>query len=170
MFFYRPGDPDQLLRFVEGVQEGERINVTAYDKALLTLSTAALALSLAFVKDLVPVQSAQYFSALVASWIGFVVSISLSIFGYIRVVWIATPRIDLAARLFRGGAVDANAASGQLEAVVRRDESWIRWLNIIQGLVFLLSMALLTFYVCYNLAYGPPDPWAAWRAGWAAVR
>ena len=168
MLFFRQNDPQLLKDYAESVQEGERVNTTAYDKAILTLASAALALSLAFIKDLVPVEHARLFWMLVSSWVGFVLSIGVNIGGYLRVSWIAGPRIREAVALLRNQNL-TQAVIDQLESITRKDERWIRWLNVCQGVTFLLSMALLTFYVCFNLLVGPrPDAWATWAAKWAA--
>ena len=46
-----------------------------YDKTLITLSTGALGLSFAFIKDIVDIKSAAYADFLLGSWICFIISI-----------------------------------------------------------------------------------------------
>jgi hypothetical protein len=43
----------------------------------------------------------------------------------------------------------------------------ILWANVGQGVLFLISMAFLTFYVCYNVLHGPAAAWARWAAQWS---
>ncbi len=53
-----------------------------FDKSLLTLSSGALALSLAFIKDLVPFKAAVGVSWLYVSWMSFVVCIIVTLFSF----------------------------------------------------------------------------------------
>lgn len=53
-----------------------------FDKSLLTFSSGALGLSLAFIKDIVPLATATRRGLLYASWISFAVCIMATIFSY----------------------------------------------------------------------------------------
>ncbi|QQG66071.1 hypothetical protein [Desulfobulbus oligotrophicus] len=46
-------------------------NSEKYDNAILTLSTGILAISLAFIKDIVPLNKVSYIYLLITSWISF---------------------------------------------------------------------------------------------------
>lgn len=53
-----------------------------FDKALLTFSSGALALSLAFIKDIVPLKAATVMCALYISWFAFSACIIATIFSF----------------------------------------------------------------------------------------
>jgi hypothetical protein len=54
----------------------------SFDKNLLTLSSGALGLSLAFIKDIVPFNHAVWPRTLYASWISFALCIVLTVFSF----------------------------------------------------------------------------------------
>jgi hypothetical protein len=54
----------------------------SYDKAILTLSSGALALSVGFIKDVVPLKSAIYLPVLFTAWAAFVVAILLTVISF----------------------------------------------------------------------------------------
>ena len=53
-----------------------------FDRSLLTLSSGALGLSLAFIKDIVPFNCAVWPRALYASWISFAACIVMTVFSF----------------------------------------------------------------------------------------
>jgi hypothetical protein len=53
-----------------------------YDKSILTLSSGGLGLSLAFIKDIVPLKEAIALSLLYCSWGAFTLSILLTVFSF----------------------------------------------------------------------------------------
>lgn len=54
----------------------------SFDQSLLTLSSGALGLSLAFIKDIVPFKEAVWSKTLYASWISFAVCVVLTVFSF----------------------------------------------------------------------------------------
>jgi hypothetical protein len=54
----------------------------AFDKNMLTFSSGALALSLAFIKDVVPLSKAIWLASLIGSWIAFVICILITLFSF----------------------------------------------------------------------------------------
>jgi hypothetical protein len=53
-----------------------------YDRSLLTLSSGALAVSLAFIKDIVPLKQAVWMPLLYISWIAFAACIVVTVFSF----------------------------------------------------------------------------------------
>jgi hypothetical protein len=76
-------DDPRLLPLAKGINEHERANAEPLDKAVLTLSGAALALSLTFSKDIAPPDRAVWLWLLFVSWGLFVLSIAINIAGYL---------------------------------------------------------------------------------------
>lgn len=58
-------------------------NTENYDKSILTLSSAGLAISLTFLKLIVPLDNAEYIWLVNASWIFFLLSVLLSLVAYL---------------------------------------------------------------------------------------
>jgi hypothetical protein len=65
-------------RVVEDIQSG----TDSFDQGLLTLSTGALGLSLAFIKDIVPLKDAIHLRLLFASWLAFGGCVLLIVFSF----------------------------------------------------------------------------------------
>jgi hypothetical protein len=161
MYILKPGDPKILKDFLDSVDDYENANAAAHDKAILTLASAALALSLTFTKDVVPFESAHYVPVLIFGWVGFVLTLGINIGGFVFALTRASGRRQMASDVWRRGRAQAD-----LEQAFDADHRVLRWCNVGQGLMFLASMALLTFYVCYNVLHGPAAEWASWAARW----
>lgn len=58
-------------------------NNEAYDKAILSLSSAGLAISLSFIKFIVPLDKAVYLGVLKTAWVLFLVSVVSTLVSYI---------------------------------------------------------------------------------------
>lgn len=54
----------------------------SFDKSLLTISSGALGLSLAFIKDIVPLSQAVWLPSLYISWAAFVICILVTVFSF----------------------------------------------------------------------------------------
>lgn len=160
MYFSKPDDPQNLKAILEIIETAEQTNIVAYDKALLTLASAALALSLAFTKDLVPFATAQKLWVLIASWGGLVLTLVINVGAFIWTPWMVPARTNITFDALRHG----KKTQRDLETFLLKDQRTLRTLNIAQGIVFLLSMMLLTFYVCYDVWHGPDASWAEWAA------
>jgi len=78
-----------------------------FDRYMLTLSAGALGLSLAFIKDTVPLAKAVWIPSLIASWIAFVLCISITLISFqisIRALEEMIPHLD---KFYLKGNVDA---------------------------------------------------------------
>jgi hypothetical protein len=119
-------------------------NSEAYDKAILTLSSGFLALSLTFIKDLVPSNAIKGVGLLYASWIVLALAIIATVLSF---------RIS-----------DA-AINGQLQQIDRyyheRDERalaksklahYVDWFNNTSGALFVLGVFLTVVFVIFNFS------------------
>jgi hypothetical protein len=66
----------------ERVEDGVADQTDSFDKAMLTLSSAALGVSLAFIKDIVPLGHITWKAALVLSWIAFALCIIVTVVSF----------------------------------------------------------------------------------------
>lgn len=60
-----------------------RLSSDSFDKAILTYSSSGLAVSLAFLKDIVPIKTALYPIMLYVSWGCFVISTGLTVLSFL---------------------------------------------------------------------------------------
>ncbi len=82
-----PADKEQRRRLYEAeslkYQDGAHASIQEFDKAILTLSAGLLALSLAFIKDVVPLSAAIDLALLFWSWSLFGASILVTLVSFI---------------------------------------------------------------------------------------
>jgi len=70
-------------KYEHELYERERSNAEAFDNAILTYSAAGLGISLAFLKDLVPITSAKWPWLLYVSWVLFSAAIIATVLSYL---------------------------------------------------------------------------------------
>lgn len=73
---------EEFNRHREQAWQDRQSSSDAFDKNLLTFSSGALGLSLAFIKDVVPLDNATHLVALYASWICFASCIVVTVASY----------------------------------------------------------------------------------------
>jgi hypothetical protein len=76
--------PERELYIAHAKQAWDDIqsSTDSFDQSLLTLSSGALGLSLAFIKDIVPFKQAVWSKTLYASWIFFAACVVLTVFSF----------------------------------------------------------------------------------------
>jgi hypothetical protein len=139
---------DRLIEVADKINEAEINNATPLDKAILTLSSAALALSLTFSKDIAQLKTAVHPSLLFISWGLFVLTIAVNITGFLVSLHGSRKQLKLAFQVFRHGT----ATRETLQARMDKDRTRAYWANVVQGILFLAAMATLALYVSLNTA------------------
>lgn len=115
-----------------------------FDKSVLTYSSWALGISIAFLKDFVPITSARFPLALYLSWIAFVLTIALTTFSFLV--------------SYKGLEVSLyHAAKYYLD----EDESYfnkgnlyndiVKWFNRVSAISFLMGLVSTIIFVSANL-------------------
>ncbi len=119
-------------------------NAEAFDKAILTYSSGALALSLGFLKDFVPLDHASGPYLLFSSWAMFAAAIVATIISY-QVSQVGISRqVRLAERYYL--EQEEKALNEKNRAAICTD-----WLNRISGGLFSLGVVITTVFVAVNL-------------------
>ena len=144
-------DDPTLVAVLNKISDFENLNAGAHDKVILTLAGAALALSLTFTHDLVPIAAARNQWALLTAWGGFVLTLGINVGGYMLSLMDARAQMRLAYDVWR----DKKQKPAAYVERANRDEWRLYRLNVGQGVAFLVSMALLTFYVGDNTLHAP---------------
>jgi hypothetical protein len=118
-----------------------------FDKNLLTFSSSALGLSLAFIKDIVPLNHATYFWLLYTSWICLVGCIMATIFSYpLSVKALDLHLVHLDEYYIKGNQKYLNPTN--------RWSSAVTGARVIGGGFFLLGIVATVLFVCMNLLKG----------------
>ena len=113
-----------------------------YDRQLLTLSSGFLAVSLAFIKDVVPLKDAEFLPILYTAFILLGCCIMLVLFSY---------QFSISGHLKAKEYWDNRLAGNESAAFPLRHAKFVRWVNWIPGILFGLGVSLLVIFVILNL-------------------
>lgn len=140
------GDDPRLKDTLKGVVEAEAKNAGAYDQAVLTLSSGALALSFAFIKDIIRLPLAQYNWLLYGAWIFFLLAIAANVSGFMMALH-GTRKVK---RLLFAALRHQTESEDKIEPMMERhDDLTYRW-SMAQGVFFSAGAIVLTLYVMVN--------------------
>lgn len=124
--------------------EDIQTSTDSYDQSLLTLSSGGLGLSIAFIKDIVPLHVATWLMLLYTSWIAFGLCILTTVVSF--QIAIATQREHLA---------------NCWKVYVERDDSCrdkqgknsrrLKWCTIVAGSLFVLALACTVVFAVKNV-------------------
>ncbi len=119
-------------------------NSEKYDSAILTLSTGILGLSLAFIKDVVPLNTAELVHLLKASWWLFGASIISTVTSF-SVSQIAIKRqLDYADKYYREGKTEY-LEKKNVPALITE------YVNYISGILFIAGILATVVFVSVNV-------------------
>ncbi|MBW2187406.1 MAG: hypothetical protein JRG71_13725 [Deltaproteobacteria bacterium] len=122
-------------------------NTENYDKSILTLSSAGLAISLTFLRSVVPLESAEYLWLAKASWICFLVSIILSLIAYLISNAAISKQLSIAEDYYVNKIQSAFNQKNILSELNNM-------LNYAVGLLFGLAIIAIVIFVTLNLKQG----------------
>lgn len=120
-------------------------NSENFDKAILTLSSSGLGLSLAFIKDFVPMESASAKPMLLFSWLMFTAAILSTVGSYHT----SQEAIDVQLKTAEDYYIREDAGALQRENPFA--SATLR-LNKAAGIAFTIAIALTMLFVTYNLS------------------
>lgn len=118
-------------------------NAQNFDKAILSLSTAGLGFSLAFIKDIIPFSKAAYLGLLLYSWYLFGGAIILTLVSFHSSQIGIDNQLILAERYYLKCEADALKKTGWDTATT--------WLTRISGIFFLTAISLTIAFVSINI-------------------
>ncbi|MGX9782196.1 hypothetical protein [Janthinobacterium lividum] len=122
-----------------------RLSSDSFDKAILTYSSSGLAVSLAFLKDIVPIKTALYPIMLYVSWGCFVISTGLTVLSFLASYKSQEIALDHAGKYYMEGREEFLGK-----------ETWhscaIVWLNRCAGAAFISALVATSVFVGINLS------------------
>jgi hypothetical protein len=125
-------------------QTRERANSDKYDNTILTYSTGAFGLSLTFIKDVVPLDTAHFVLMLKISWVLFVGAMTLMLLSFPIAQEVNRESVDFAYQYFVEKDEDfRNKESKKSKA--------LNWLNRFAGAAFFCGILLTFIFVCLNV-------------------
>ena len=119
-------------------------NSVNYDNAILTLSSAALGLSLGFIKNILPIEKVDYLLLLILSWISFVVAIILVIVSYFTSQKAIDKQLDIAYDYYIGKKESALKEKNNFAICTEK-------LNKLSGLLFIMAIGITILFVTINI-------------------
>ncbi|CAM4003067.1 hypothetical protein [Bordetella tumulicola] len=143
---YTPSEAAQTLykAFLDDAKKRQLSSSENFDKSILTYSSGGLALSLAFLKDFIPIRTATMPYLLYGSWALFVLSTALTTVSFLVSYKAQTLSIQYAEKYYLEGN----------ECYLNR-QSWCdrctKWFNLISGAAFILALVFTSIFVAINL-------------------
>jgi hypothetical protein len=119
------------------------------DRAVLTVSAAALGFSLAFIKDIVPLGTASHPVLLYLSWLCFVLAIVITLASFFTSQHAIAVQLMLAERYYLQGEEDALKTRPRFATVTDR-------LNVFGAASFVVGILATCFFVAINLGKETP--------------
>ncbi|MEQ8957232.1 MAG: hypothetical protein RLP02_04790 [Coleofasciculus sp. C2-GNP5-27] len=132
------------IRFIDDTNRREMSNAEAYDKALLTLSSVLLGVSLTFTQNVVPLGDSSLIGILIAAWILFSLTIISVISSFIYGQY-QFPKLKADAKgFFLEGKAELNDNAER----IRRN---IWWFNTTSGVAFIVAIICFSTFIIVNV-------------------
>lgn len=129
----------------ENLLEASLSNSNNYDKAILTLSSAALGLSLSFIKDIVPINDIIKYEILELSWCFFLISIVITIASFVLSQWGIKRQLKYAEEYYLNGKEKYYNKKNIYKILTTI-------FNHLSGVFFILALILTIFFVTSNIS------------------
>jgi hypothetical protein len=124
--------------------ELQKLNSQNFDKAILSLSTTTLGLSLAFIKDIVNLENAACISILKLSWIALVLAIIITLLSFLFSQSAITKQLEYADEYYLQNK-DASLEKTNCFDILNR------WSAYFSALFFILGIILTVIFVQSNI-------------------
>ncbi|MYB93586.1 hypothetical protein F4054_06190 [Candidatus Poribacteria bacterium] len=135
---------EMYLKEEEDISKRELSNVENLDKAILSLSSAGLGLSLVFIKNVVKLTEANDIWILHVSWLMFVLAITSTLLSYLFGQRALNRQREFSERYFFDGDEDA----GQQKSLASQ---MTRFLSYVSVFTYIAAVACTAFFIGANL-------------------
>lgn len=125
----------------------QRSNSDNFDKAILSLSSAALGLTLTFISNLIDLSNAQFLIILYLSWFFFILAIISTLISFLVSQKGFSIQLDMAEKIYLD---DEKVDDKKINFISR----WVNGLNIFSAIIFILALILLTLFSITNISKG----------------
>ncbi|MGD0655193.1 MAG: hypothetical protein ABSA16_12670 [Thermoguttaceae bacterium] len=137
-------DQSQYIEFKKQVAEGLRSSAYQFDKAILTLASGALALSLTFIKEIAPNPDHSTICIIGLSWACFIASICLTLMSFHTSICAYRRFDNIIDTICSKPNIDRSSLKNHWNCVTIL-------LNILSLIVFIVGTVFLTYSVYHNL-------------------
>lgn len=131
-------------KFREDLLKRQLSNNEGYDKAILSLSSAALALSLTAIKFVIPLDNAEHLILLKVSWLFFLITIICSLIAYLISNHAISKQLVIANDYYIEGLISAQSQKNIYTTINK-------YINNMTGVVFVIALSLVITFITLNL-------------------
>ncbi|MGR5108891.1 hypothetical protein [Shewanella chilikensis] len=135
-------------KFREELLKRQLSNNEGYDKAILSLSSAGLALSLTAIRFVVPLETASYLWALKTSWVLFLLTVLSTLVAYLVGNKAIDTQLEIAEDYYLKALVSAQTAKNPYQ-------KFNTILNRFTGIFFGVAISLVVLFVILNIKSEP---------------
>lgn len=132
------------VKYYEALEKIKLSNSEAFDKAILTLSSAGLALSLTFFKFVAPIDQASNLGCLVFSWYAFLTAIISTVISFRVAQRGYDVAIEYAEKFYLEG-------KEEYEGKHNAPAAFAEFLNWISAIAFVLALISIVKFVTQNI-------------------
>lgn len=132
-------------KFRDELLKRQLSNNENYDKAIITLSSAGLALSLTAINSVIPFSGAQSIWLIKLTWISFLITVAGALSAYVIGNKAIDKQLKIAEDYYINGLVKAQSEKNKYSTVNT-------WLNIFVGVAFTVAIASMISFVFVNLS------------------
>jgi len=145
-----PAQADDALRWQlyndhkKQAWEDIQSSTDSYDQSLLTLSSGGLGLSIAFIKDIVPLQHATWLTLLYVSWVAFGLCILTTVVSFEVAIKTQNEHLETCWKFY----VDRDDSFRDKQG---KHSKRLKWCTIIAGTLFVLALACTIVFAVENV-------------------
>ena len=137
-------DHELYRQYCEEISKRQLSNNEAFDKAILSLSSAGLALSLTFFKFVVPLNDAVCINILERSWFLFLAAIICTLFSYVTSQQALKTEVKHAEKYYLEDNDDYSSKNNPAGNLTEA-------LNVISGFLFVFALISVVYFVTQNI-------------------
>ena len=117
----------------------------SFDQSVLTMSSGVLGLSLAFVKDIVPLNKAVWLHVLYTSWVSFVLCVAITLISFRVSVAAQNKNLDYLAKYY----LERQDKFFNKQSAYSKALTWLTWAA---GTLFIVGLASTVVFCIKNVA------------------
>ena len=124
--------------------EAQQQSYQQFDKAILTLSSGGLGVSIIFLRDILPLEQITNYCFLIGSWILFTISITCTLISFLTSQYACDDQLKLIDAYFLKKDLDVSTKKNRFAQITEG-------LNISAAVFFILAVISTTMFVSINI-------------------
>jgi len=140
-------DTENYLKERKLLIEAQQQCYQQFDKAILTLSSGGLGVSIVFLRDILPLEQITNYCFLIGSWILFTISILSTLISFMTGQYAYSEQLKLIEAYFLNKDSDALTKKNRFAQITGG-------LNISAAVFFILAVVSTIVFVSINITYG----------------